>query len=489
MKNIIYSLIGFLTVLMFAACSKDSGSYTYKTINEISITNVLEGDHNTERIYNLPFKDTMTINPIVVGSISGTNHSKLTFEWKVNHEVISNTLKFNYVADKEYGKLPGEFIVTDEETGIKKTFNFFVNVINPYKLGYYLLSKNAANESILYCRSTLSQSKKFEKVLIPNVDLGKNPLTLGGMRQYGNSSTDYYNRLVIGVKNASYPVIMIDSREFLPVLLYNTDSYVGDKTNFKFEPTEVVTDPFNPIIYVVNNGKIHVLQKGAIGLHILRNDPKDYFAGLNSIVPPYSNGQYFLSFYDQKNKSMRVVDHALSGIAYNYTISYDQITKPSIFENQSYLTGRQASIGSEIKMVYLMREGNNLISYMVNYNSNYIPSSMDKIAEAPIPGDGNIRFSTYDFRNNFWYVATSKAIYRASHLGLEFQNYVTLPNGENGVIKTFKLENEKLIVATYDEQFVGEKKSSVYVYDINTKDLEIQDKHVAEEVVDVFAGI
>lgn len=476
-------------MLVFASCSKDTGSYSYKTLNEISITGVLEGDHNTARIYNLPFKDTIIINPTVVGSISGTNHSKLSFEWKVNHETISNTINLNYVANKEYGKLPGEFIVTDEETGIKKTFNFFVNVINPYKLGYYLLSKNTANESILYCRSTLSQSKKFEKVLIPNIDLGKNPLTLGGMRQYGNSSTDYYNRLVIGVKNATYPVIMIDSREFLPTLLYNTESYVGEKSNFKFEPSEVVTDPFNPIIYVVNNGKIHVLQKGAIGLPILRNDPKDYFAGLNSIVPPYSNGQYFFSFYDQKNKTMRVVDHAMAGIAYDYTISYDHVTKPSIFENQTYVTGRQASIASEVKMVYLMKEGSKLISYMVNYNSSYIPSSMDKIAEAQIPGDGQIRFATYDFRNNFWYVATSKAIYRASHLGLEFQNYISLPNDEKGVIKTFKLENGKLILATYDEQFVGEKKSSVYVYDINTMNLEIVDKNVAEEVVDVHAGI
>ncbi len=489
MKNLKFNILLIFSVLLLVNCSKDLGNYDYKDVNTISISNVLEGDHNTERIYNLAFGDTLKIEPKIEGTISGTDQSNLSFEWKVDQDQHRTTNKFEYIADKGYGRKQGEFIVTDKQTGIQTTYNFLINVTNPYKLGYYVLSKNAANEAILYCQSTIKLTGKYESVLLPNINLGKNPLTIGGSRKYGNSSTDYYNNLTIAVQHANYPVIMIDSREFLPQLLYNSQSYVGGDPNFVFAPTEAVVDLYNPVVYAVNNGKIYVLQKGAIGLPVLRNDPLDYKAGLKSLVYPYSNGAYFFSFYDEKNKSMRLVDHAMKGVSYDYTISYDDITKPSIFANQTFVTGRQASISSKIKMMYLMRDGNKLFSYMVNYSDAYIPSSMDKIAEGVIPGDGVIRSAVYDQDNNFWYIATSKVLYRASHLGLEFQEFIKLPVSEKGNISSFKMGNGKLMIGTFDASYSGDKKSSVYIYNLNTKALEDQKVNVVEEIVDMHPGI
>ncbi|MFZ4263196.1 PKD-like family lipoprotein [Sphingobacterium sp. HJSM2_6] len=481
-------ILSIVVFLLFNRCSKELGNYKYGELNEVNISGLLAGDHDTDRIFNLPFKGTLELNPTVEGTLSGADHKKLTFEWKIDDKIISNTLNLKFTANEKYGKLPGEFIVTDNETGFKKYYHFFINIVNPFKLGYYVLAKNADDEAILYCKSTLVKESVFEKVLIPNMVLGKNPLTIGGVREYGNSSTDYYNKLIFGIRNSANPVFMIDTREFLPILVYNNEAYVGDKTNFNFQPTEVMIDSFFPVIYVVNDGKIHILQKGGIDLPIFSKDPNHYSAGFGSLVKTNSSGHRFLSFYDTKNKTMRLLDNSISNISYDFTKSYDQIVEPSLFKNQKFITGCQTNLDGNVKMMYLMLEGQTLKSYKVNYDSKRIPTDVVKLAENAIPGDGIVTSAYYDFMSNFWYLSTSRAIFRASHLGLEFQPYVELPQDFTGTIKKFKIMNNRLMIGAYDEGFAGDKKSSVFLYNINTMQLIFRDEHVTEEIIDLHIG-
>lgn len=483
----IYSL---LSSVLLISCSKDLGNYDYHEVNKISIAGVLEGDHNAQRIYDLPFSDTLRITPTITGTLSGTDLSNVSFRWRVDGEEISNTNKFEYIANKGYGKMNADLTVTDNKTGIETSYSFFVNVINPYKLGYYVLSKKPNGESILYCKSTIREKNQFEEVLIPNISLGSNPISISGNRQYGNSSRDYYNRLALGMKNAPYPVIMVDSREFLPNLLYSKDSYVGEKENFVFEPTDVVLDPYNPIIYMVNQGKLHILQKGGISLPALNSDKLDYSISKGGMAGASFYTPYFFSFYDAKNKMIRLLDNGVSsGVSYTYINVFDEITNTSIYKDQEFVISQLTYFNDDPKFVYLMKKDSRLFAYWVSYNGDLKPVSFQKMAEGNIPGEGILRFASYDFDANYWYLATDKTIHRASYLGLEFQPFVTLPANAPGYITKYKMTEGKLMITTYDPNYAGEKKSSVYIYDINRMTLEVAMPHSVAEAVDLHIGI
>ncbi|MGE8381676.1 MAG: PKD-like family lipoprotein, partial [Sphingobacterium sp.] len=136
LKNLTYIL--FLAILLFEGCSKDLGNYDYKDVNTIAISGLLDNSHPTGRIYEVPFNDTVRLNPTVSGSLSGNDTSALIFEWKVDSVTVSKTKNLFYLANKRYGKISAEFHVTDKSTGTTTSYNCFLNIVNPYKWGYYV---------------------------------------------------------------------------------------------------------------------------------------------------------------------------------------------------------------------------------------------------------------------------------------------------------------------------------------------------------------
>jgi len=490
MKSIKFFIYSLAVSIFLLSCSKDLGNYDYHEVNTLRITGLREGDHNSNRIYDVPFKDTLKLTPTITGTLSGTDLSNVTFRWKVDGEEVSTMNSLEYVADKEYGKLNADLAVTDTKTGIVTSYSFFVNVINPFKLGYYVLSKKPSGEAVLYCKSTISKREEFEEVTIPNISLGSNPITIDGNREYGNSSTDYYNRLVLGMKTAPFPIMMIDSREFLPTLLYNKDSYVGDKDEFMLAPQDVVTDRYQDVIYMVNNGKLHVLQKGGISLPVLGSDHLDYQISKGGMSGGTYYSPYLFSFYDSKNKMIRALDNGISsGALFTYINVHDDITKSDLYKDQEHIVSQLTDIDGSAKFVYLMKSSNKLFAYSVSYNADLKPTAFGKIAESTVPGNGVIRSASYDSDVNYWYLATDKAIYNASYLGLEFQPFITLPTNARGYITKYEMNQGKLMIVTFDPNYAGEKKSSVYIYDLNSMSLEISMPNVVEEAVDIHIGI
>lgn len=480
-----------LLVSLTFSCSKDLGNYDYSKVNDIEITGLLDGDHHTSRIYNLAFGDTLSLHPTIKGSISGSSLNNLEFEWKVNDQVVSKNESIKYIADKDYGKLNAEFTVLDKSTTIKKSYSFFVNVVNQNKLGYYVLSKKINADAVLYCKSSLQENSTFKEVKLSAVgDLGKNPIYISGSKKYGASSTDYYNQITLGVQKAKYPVILIDSREFLPNILYSTDSYTGDKSNFIFEPSDIISDPYNPIVYATVNGKIHILQKGGISTARLENDPLDYQVGNGAVALPRGNGAYFISFFDSKNNKIRVADNSLGGFAYNYNRLFDNIIPDNLNQGQSFLCGSAANING-LNYVYLLRKDNKLISYVLNYSDDDLPSNIQELAQGAVPENGVISQSIFNTSNNSWYISVGKKIYRSSYLGLNFQTEIELPANSKGVISKFHYDvsANKILISTYDTSYSGEKKSSIYIYNTLDNKLEYSAEYVVEEVAGLYIGI
>jgi len=199
---------------------------------------------------------------------------------------------------------------------------------------------------------------------------------------------------------------------------------------------------------------------------------------------------YFFSFYDAKNKMIRLLDNGVSsGVSYTYINVFDEITNTSIYKDQEFVISQLTYFNDDPKFVYLMKKDSRLFAYWVSYNGDLKPVSFQKIAEGNIPGEGILRFASYDFDANYWYLATDKTIHRASYLGLEFQPFVTLPANAPGYITKYKMTEGKLMITTYDPNYAGEKKSSVYIYDINRMTLEVAMPHSVAEAVDLHIGI
>ncbi|GHE35816.1 PKD-like family lipoprotein [Sphingobacterium griseoflavum] len=484
LKSLIYILCLFIPLV--EGCSTDLGNYDYKDINAIAITGLLENTHPTGRIYEIPFHDTLRLNPTVTGSLSGSDTSLLTFEWKVDAVTVSNTKNLFYVANKRYGKISAEFRVTDKSTGTKTSYSCFLNIVNPYKWGYYVLTQNRAKEASLYCLSSIAKKNSFDKVLLSNLNnLGKNPLSISGTKKYGASSSDFFNVLTIAVEDAVNPVVVIDSREFVPTLLYNSSSYVGGG-NFVFRPTQVQADLFHEVIYAVNEGKFHVLRKGTIALPAFINDPSDYKVAPNGIATPLGNARFFMSIYDENNKRVRVWDNGITSNEYNYVNDYEGIAGEELMNGKTFIACSYANIPS-INQIYLFSQDRQLYSYRLDYGADYKPIAFSQLGTAVAPTSSRIGYVYFDGRTSRWYLAAGKTIYMASYLGLALQKYVQLPSDAIGDIVKFKILDGKVMIATNDT--ANGKQGSIYIYNANTMVLEQAHKHVVDEIVDVHLGI
>lgn len=476
----------FLALLAMGGCSKDLGNYNYQDVNAIVITGLLDGSHPTARIYEIPFNDTVRLNPTVTGTLSATDTTALSFEWKVDSVVISKTKNLTYVANKRYGKISAEFNVTDRSTGTTTSYNCFLNIVNPYKWGYYVLTQDKSKAASLYCLSSITKKSSFDQVLLPKLGkLGQNPLSISGTKKYGASSTDFYNVLTIGVQDAINPVVVVDSREFVPTLLYTSSSYVGGG-DFEFRPSQVMNDLYNDVIYVVNKGKFHVLRKGTIALPAFINDPADYQVAPNGVATPLGNGRYFMSIYDEKNRKIRVWDNGVTANEYVYINDYKDIVGQELMTSKTFLACSYANIPS-INHIYLFKQGDQLYSYRLDYSADYKPKSFSLLGTGPMPAMGNSGYVYFDGGTSRWFMAVGKTIYMASYLGVEFQKYIQLPTNAGGDIVRFKILDGKLMIATNDP--ASSKPGSIYIYNANTMALEQSFPHVLDEIVDLHLGI
>ena len=490
-KKFLSYLYILVTISFFSACSRDLGNYSYNDVNEIIIDSLKSGGHPTNRVYTIAYGDTLKLTPTISGTLSGADTSKLSFEWTVDNQKVSSVSKAMYIANKKYGRLKGEFAVVDNTTKIKTTYRFFVEVVNAYKLGYYLLAKKENGDAVLYCQSTIKPNSKFETVTIPILTpLGKNPVSLMASRKYGSSSTDYYNQIVIGINDAKYPVAVLDSREFLPTLLYNSSSFVGSE-NFDFKPLKLSMSPVlsDLVVFAVNQDfKLHTLWKGAIGLPICSSDPLNYQAAPNGFANPYSYISVVASFYDQKNKVIRLLGRdPVNPLSYTFTRTFDQVKNINLTDGQDYLFGAEASGVDSSVFVYLTKKDNKIFSYKMGLfpGGTYVPSELVKIAEKTMPDLDKIGYIRYDISGRFWYVSIDRTIYRASVLGLDLQPYLTLPANDSGLISKYSIDKGRVLVTTYNP---NTHKSSVYIYDEASFSLLYQE-HNLDQVVDVVVGI
>ena len=509
MKKLL-NYIFLLSLLLCSACSKDFGNYDYSKVNDISIVEgVLAGDRVEHRIYRVIYEKELKIMPVVTGTLSGSDVSQLAFAWYIDGELVSEEQNLVFKADKKIGQVVGNLKILDKSSSISKSYNFFVDIINSFKLGYYILSENANQDAMLYTISSVDETPIVERLNVPSFNnLGKNPIYLGGYHVESVSDfRDYWNVIFLGVKDAKYPVMLIDSRRFLPFRLYNSSSYIGDG-DFEFSPSQIWSDleSNNDHVYANNKGKLHLLTRGVISEVKYPNDPWNYSMASNGLFRPslYLSADYYSSrytaFYDNLNKTVRMLSNK-DGRLFSFNESHDDAIDASLLDGHEFLFGSNYLYGEKVVMfTFITRKDNRLHCFEVGIDE-YGPSQMKELGSIDILSYAPITKILFNESRRQFQIAMGKTIYTmdamASNHELELREYVTLPADAKGNISDFSTGSmhdsnynpNLLLISTFDQSFSGDKKSSIYIYNRYTQELFYSYENCVEQVKGLYVGV
>ncbi len=495
-------------LMLLLGCSKDIGNYEYKDVNAIKIGGLKEGNHTTARIYPIPFGEELKLSPTYEGTLSGDNLSDLDFEWTVDGQVVSNDKELVYLANKLYGRLKAELKVKDNSTSITTSYHFFIDVINRFKSGYYILSEKANEDATLYCISNIVSPLRVENVDIPILQgMGKKPIMLNGKHKYGSSASDFWNYLTLVVQDATYPVSLIDSREFMPLRLYNSSAYLGGG-DFKLSPTAAWGDlSSNENIFIVNNGKYHLLLKGIISDPMYPQDPLDYDAGPNGLFQPslmltsFDYADKFFATYDFRNKTVRLVSNQV-GLAYQFNVNHDYAIDASKLEGHTFLYGSNDLVGNSLIYTFMTRKGDKLHCFNVDLTlASRVASGFREIGSVDIPAGADISQISFNDQTKAFLLGIGKTVYRVQNLAvnnkLVLEEYLKLPNDAPGEISCFNFgakrygstDDNVILIATTDQNAPTDKKSSIYIYNQADFSLFYANKYAVEKVKGLYVGI
>ena len=144
---IIYLILP-LSMSLWTSCAEDKGNYTYKDINEVSVTGLEEGKKYTKVAY----ADSLQFDPQIVSTMNITDEDKYEYEWKlipqgtdfddiedVEGMTISRERKLNVQVTQSPGDYSGFFIVKDKETGVSWITGFGLLVRSMTSEGWLVL--------------------------------------------------------------------------------------------------------------------------------------------------------------------------------------------------------------------------------------------------------------------------------------------------------------------------------------------------------------
>jgi len=489
------NILTIASLAFLGACSKDLGNYDYKDINKITIGNVLDGDHNSERIYRVVFGDSLNIIPDIQGTVSGTDTSNLSFAWVVKGDTLSRYKDLRRLADFGFGKMVCNYYVTDRTTNAVLNYNFTLEISSDAARAHYILTEDDEHNTVLVTKSALNSAMPFRYVrTVGTHSLGKNPASLAIRRNDGSSATNYTYTIILTAKDASPNIVEVLTTDILPILFYGPEQFVEtpevNKITWHYHSLRTTT------AYILNNGKVHFVKKGAISSVLYRNDPLDYDFGESGLFTNGSLYSRYIAGWDYKNKRMRIF--STTGVAANdlYTTNWDHIIDPSLTEGHDYLMGVETFYSSPYKFAMLTKKGDSLYSHEAVLPAYTAVSSYGRVAAAKVEGLDRMEATpVYHGGAHFWYFGIGRTIYRTSLLGLDLQPVVTLPNDGSGDIVTFNFNYDqannftKIGIATYNPASGQDLKGSYYVYDIASNTIEASYLNVLHKAKKIEIGL
>lgn len=464
-----YLYVLALSALTFTSCIKDDSTAGGDSVSVISLQNPLEST------YTLDQNDTLKINPTVLQ----TNGDKpLTYEWEVNHKLVSNDSKLVYPCNKS-GEYKARLRVSNGQN--IQIYEFNVNVEYAYTKGIYLLADNN-NQTILSYVPTDDVKKSFKLDVLadnnPNVSFGA-PRSMAFSRTFDSQKA---NILFLAAGNPS-KIYQLDGYEMISI--FNTS--VGDKVN----QLVASSDDSRPKVMAITGHNLYSLDVNSTNLQTQTSRFNGAVSGnvtLANYMTPWWREDLFYAHGDAYFDNSH---GALLTMAIENTSIPAEILKGTF--SGDTLVG-MASINRQRHLALITCQKSTGTFYFNYINPGYYSSDATKriaanvlyrIAMPASTGIENGSVVRSARSKNIVYYTKGNAVY--AHNVLANGTFPTTPlisvgnSTETIVDMVFSDDDNLIYIATNDPS--STMQGSLYCYDAQTNSLRWSKQHITKRIV------
>lgn len=441
MKNTII----YLCFLLFAvACMEDKGNYEYGEINRLSISGL-------EEFYSVEQMETLQLKPVI--TFSQEESKDLSYDWRIKYQKVSDLPDLNKPIVTEFGRWPASLTVTNNKTGLKTTYDFEIEVMNPYGKGLFVLSEKEDGTAMLSFQRRYPEIGTFKSDVFVNLNsehgiLGKKPK----MMTYVDTRQE--QQLYVICEQGDKKMALID----LETMKYNSsvnEHIVVGGYSGSFNPAYVVRYyggtgiVSNGKFFNYNNGQSKLLYRPVEGDYMLA----DYITANESLA-----SNYWVGFDKDKHRFV-----SLSSGANRYDFSDIKFWnfESASTEQMNFVAG--ANYGrvdwssrsrTQLKKLVLAK-GETLHFFELalqaerDMNTRKIKAKLELKEDMAIANIGNEHsVCAFGEKTTYWFVGSGNKIYRIYANGGDAELWYTL---ERGSITAMKLSDDEKTL------FVGAK--------------------------------
>lgn len=467
MKNL-FTLCASVALLFFAgSCSDDEpnlGGSLPPKIEEVS--GIAEN-------YELGLHEYLKIAPQI--KIDNDNTDALTYEWSVDNKVVANEKDLSFKCDK-LGEFNGYFKVESELGAIIKEFK--LRVSSPYDRGLLLLSETEQGSLLTFKRldkmATPASPLAF-KDNNPTLELGKQALSLawmGSALTNNGTATNPDTDLDIFLSTGNPTTVYRMNPNTLEVKTPIT--YDGQGT---FQPSEILIPMgfqntlWQGAAYFLGNGKEYILTAENTFVEADENSAlPDASAQLADMACTVHNDMDMLRVYFNTNSHKLVLMAGAMFSAEGATVLDGdlmalQACNGTFREETDY---RYEPVG----IAAVTNRGEQVKVYIFGTDANWDTFSVVDVLNAEIDATGQILPTSAIGVNPIkplLYYSKGGDIYRLNYDGGNFDTTPYISLGENYEVKQIVFNQfsfDEIYIAAEDKNATGDKKASLFVYDI-----------------------
>lgn len=447
-KKIMRNTFIYLCFLLFSVgCMEDKGNYEYREVNRLSISGL-------EKLYSVEQMEVLELNPKI--TFSQEESKDLSYDWQIRYKKVSEQPTLNKPIGTDFGRWPASLTVTDNKTGLKSTYDFEVEVMNPYGRGLFVLSQKEDGTAMLSFQRRYPEVGKFKSEIFTHLNpehgtLGKKPQMM--------ISVDIRSekQLYILCEEGDKKIALLNLENMKYNSAVNENIVVGGYTG-SFNPSYIVRYfggtgiVSNGKFFSYNNARSKLLYRPVEGDYMLT----DYITANEALA-----SNYWVGF--DKNKH-RIVSLASGANRYDFSdIKYWTFEGNSTYQ-MTFVAGANYGrvnygnpLRTQLKKIILAKDGSLHFFELAlqgerDRRTGKVKPKIELKKDMEIANIGD-ETSAYAFgeKTSYWFVGSGNKIYRVYANGGTAELWYTL---ERGVITTMKLtRNEKSL-------FVGAKVES-----------------------------
>lgn len=435
--------IYYLLLLIIVACGKgadipvDESPPIENRPNGVTISGISDDD------YVVAVNGRIIISPIVTRDTEQT-YDDLTFEWIIDGNSVgkSKDLNITLPTNISNGKKKGRYNIYCTKTTKLYSKDFNITVLNPYGYGYYFISVDEAEKSLLsHINIDSNYDIVFHTSAIGNAEIGDNVHSLNAYPYYDLAVDKLKYKIFITSENGATPHIITESTT-LTLLETISSSYNGIS--------------FTPKIHIIG----HDFEKTS---HFFSD--RSYFLYENSVLS-HKNNKYKFSYIIPGNNDR-----------YLYTFDrskgifcvIDTEKEHTIVELNGDLSSKSI-IGHRLSVRYENNQVKDeiLILSVHDKKLSFYKIANNEIILEEVVDTESVVSCAVQIGKTTWALGVGNKIYQYDESKKMLTSYYTL-NTTFGKVESIDISQnkEKLIITTYNESTNKLMKGSIVILDKN----------------------